>query len=93
MLNVSYVLVMDLIESKCISEAFIKCNITPGTYSLYRGLFTAPDTHNVAIQFTQCSKTQYCNRTSNRNTSHTMQNKVTILHLNNNLVNVSINAD
>ena len=41
---------MDLTESELTSKAFMKCKVTPGTYSLYKGLFIAPNIHNVALQ-------------------------------------------
>ena len=41
---------MDLTESELTSKTFMKCKVTPGTYSLYKGLFIAPNIHNVALQ-------------------------------------------
>ena len=52
-----------------------------------QSLFIAPDVHNNAIQLHNVAQNNIT-ITQDCNTSQTMQNNVTILHHNNNLVNV-----
>ena len=70
---------MEIYRVLCISEASIKCKVTPGTYSLYTKVYSLLQTFTIL----QNNYTMQHNTISQYNTRqqyNTMQNKVTILY-------------